>query len=143
MTSESQGVYAINKPVVAIVLSLIAGIFALINGLFRLLYLFFGFSMTQLFGSFGELLRISSSFDRLMGSLGTPVFAVADAIAGLLIIIGALMIDSHPRESRKWGAIILILSTYGVIGGSLTGLHIVGVFGFVGGAIAIIWKPLL
>jgi hypothetical protein len=122
------------------VLSLIAGIFAFINGLFRLLYLFFGFSMTQLFGTFGELLRISTSFDKLVGSQRAPVFAVADTIAALLILIGALMLDSRPTESRKWGAIILILSIYGIIGGSLTGLHIAGVFGFVGGATAIFWR---
>lgn len=141
MATETQKIHVVNKPVVAIVLSLIAGIFAFVNGMFRLFYVFFGLSITQLFGSFGEFLRISSSFDTLMASQRTPVFAVADAIAGLLILIGAMMLDSRPKESRKWGAIILIFSTYGVIGGSLTGLHITGVLGFIGGAIAILWKP--
>jgi asparagine N-glycosylation enzyme membrane subunit Stt3 len=140
LATESQRSYAINKPVVAIVLSLIAGIFAFINGLFRLLYAFFGLSMTQFFGSFGELLRISSPFDQLMSSLGASVFAVADTLAGFIILIGALMLDSRPRKSRKWGAIILIFSIYGFLGGSLTGLHIVGVLGVIGGAIAILWK---
>ena len=129
----------VNKPVVAIVLSLIAGIFAFINGFFRLIYVFFGLSATKLFGSFGEFMTANASFGVLTSSR-TPVFAFADLIAGLVILIAALMLDSRPRESRKWGAIILLLSTYSFLGGSLTGLHIAGVLGFVGGAIAILWK---
>ena len=133
----------VNKPVIAMVLSLIAGIFAFINGFIRLVYIFFGLKAMSLFGSFGEYMAANESFGVLTSSLRAPVFAFADLVAGLVIVITALMLDSRPRESRKCGAIVLILSTYNFLGGSLTGLHIAGVLGFVGGAIAILWKSQL
>jgi hypothetical protein len=86
---------------VAIVLSLIAGIFAFINGLFRLLYAFFGLSMTQLFGSFGELLRISSPFDRLMGSL-RHTYSLGVSVAGMSVFVSSEISLSQTLTTKDW-----------------------------------------
>ena len=139
--SESERAYAVNKPVVAIVLALVAGVFSFIEGFVRFVYVFLGFSMTSLFGSFGDLLRESTSFSQLMGSQWTPVFVVVDLLVGLLTLSAAIMLDSHPRQARKWGTLIMVSSLFVALGGSFTGLHIATVSGFIGGLIAILWKP--
>lgn len=105
------------KPTAAFVLSLIGGIIALLSGFFVMIV------GTALIGGIA------------LGLLGV--------IWGILIIIGAAMLYSRPRQHKTWGIIVLVFSILSWFILALMG--IIGVIGFilglVGGILGIIWKP--
>jgi hypothetical protein len=49
-----------------------------------------------------------------------------------MLIVGAVKLNSNPLEHTKWGVIILVFS---IIGG-------VNIFGIIGGALALSYKPI-
>jgi Family of unknown function (DUF6114)/zinc-ribbon domain len=107
------------KPTAAFVLSLIGGIFILLGG--------------------GLIAAIGASF---FGSLAAAalVLGVIGLAFGILILVGAIMLYTHPEQHVTWGVIILvfsILSIFTSLGGFLVGL----ILGIIGGALAISWKP--
>lgn len=54
-------------------------------------------------------------------------------ITSILIIVFAGKLKANPMEHTKWGALILIFSIIGLG----------GLFGFIGGILALIYKPIL
>lgn len=59
-------------------------------------------------------------------------------IFGIIIIIGAVMINSNPSSTHSWGVVILILgilSLFGVV--TAPG----GILAIIGGVFALTWKP--
>ena len=56
-------------------------------------------------------------------------------VAGAVILLGAIMMNSRPQETRNWGIIVLIFSVLGLAGMGLSILG--GIIGIVGGAMAI------
>ena len=65
-----------------------------------------------------------------------PWFGV---IAGIVVLVGALMIYSRPAKAQGWGTAILIASAINLIAGM--GGFLAGVLGIIGGALAIAWRP--
>jgi hypothetical protein len=59
------------------------------------------------------------------------------AMAGILVIIGGVIIYTRPGQSVLWGKIILIASAVGLIIGM--GSFLPGILGIVAGALAIAW----
>ncbi len=152
-----------DKPTTASILSLIGGIFILIGGISIITLLSIGSTgmmsgmmggmmgsgmMTSMMGNgmmgegmmgngmMGEgMMAAYASYYYLLQSLGIFVM-----IAGIIVIIGAIMLQSKPQQNTLWGMIILIFSVLSIIGGSgilLSGL----LLGAIGGALAISWKP--
>ncbi|GBC75079.1 hypothetical protein HRbin06_00392 [archaeon HR06] len=117
------------KPTEAYILSLIASILILINSLIILIPFF----------AFGHF------FNRFMGGMMTfwyPMFTgffIVGLIAGIVILIGSLLLNSKPNQSVTWGTLILVFSILSLftMGGFLVG----AVLGIVGGILAITWKP--
>jgi hypothetical protein len=65
-----------------------------------------------------------------------PWFGV---IAGVVVLIGVVMLYSKPGQSRSWGLIIVILAALNMfldMGGFLA-----SVLGIIGGALALAWRP--
>jgi hypothetical protein len=125
------------KPTVPFVLSLIAGILTLIGGL-TVAYVglwrfeFMGRVMRRHGYAYAAAPGYFSPFISLTGMLGI--------IFGLIVIVGAIMLNRRPAQHTTWGILILIfsiLSIFGGLGGYLVGL----ILGIVGGALAIAWKP--
>ena len=87
-------------------------------------------------GMMGEgMMAAYTSYYYLLQSLGIFVM-----IAGIIVIIGAIMLHSNPQQNTLWGMLILIFSVLSIIGGSgilLSGL----LLGAIGGALAIAWRP--
>lgn len=55
--------------------------------------------------------------------------------AGILVILGAVMMNIRPQETTLWGVVVLVFSVIGFTG---MGLSIVGaIIGIIGGAMAI------
>jgi hypothetical protein len=104
------------KPTTAFMLSLIGGILVLLGGL---VWAAVGTLLAFIFSGFGILLNVFLVF-------------------GLVIIVGAIMINSNPSSAHTWGIVILILGVISLIGIVTT---LGGIIAIIGGAFAISWKP--
>jgi hypothetical protein len=104
------------KPTIAFLLSLIGGILVLLSGL--------------ALGAFGTLIAI------FMFGAGFVLWIFP--ILGIVIIIGAIMINFIPSSAEAWGLVILIVGIISLIG-IVTALG--GLLSIIGGILAIVWKP--
>ncbi|MCS7129839.1 MAG: hypothetical protein NZ872_00280 [Archaeoglobaceae archaeon] len=118
------------KPTSAFILSLIGGIFILLSGL--VFAVFFG-----LLGAMVSLVPIiGAPIGGLLIGLG-----IVGLIFGILVIIGAFMINSGEKGKVTTGSIIVlvfsILSLFVVGGGFIIGF----LLGLIGSIIGLTWKP--
>lgn len=60
-------------------------------------------------------------------------------VLGILILIGAALLFSRPKQVQLWGLLILVCASLSVFFG-MNGI-IAGLLGIVGGALAIAWSP--
>ena len=60
-------------------------------------------------------------------------------VSGIIILIGSIMLYSQPKQTATWGTVILIFSLLSFFG--MGGFFIGAVLGFVGGILALTWKP--
>lgn len=128
------------RPTVAVILSIIGGVLMLVGGSMAFMMLSYnngGFGMMSGFG--GMMGGVRS----MMDDVGFP-YAMLDGlmlvslVSGILVIVGAVMIDIHPSQSRTWGIIMLIFSIVSFVG--MGGFLIGAVLGIAGGALALSWK---
>ena len=130
------------KPQVAFILSLIGGILMLlVGGVFSTWFMFGGLGMRGMMDGFGDMM---GGFQGMMGSLGIPFgfmsgFFLVGLVSGVLVMIGALMLNTRPTEHTAWGIIILVFSAISILG--MGGFLIGAILGIIGGALAISWKP--
>ena len=106
-------------PSAAYVLSIIAGIFVILGGL--------------IMAAIGAIVSI---FAFGVGA----IFGLLGIVWGIIILVGAINLRSHPEQRMTWGAIILIfsiISWFGGIGGLLIGF----LLGLIGGILALTWHP--
>lgn len=107
------------KPTSAYILSLMGGIVIIISGA---IIAVIGAGLTSQLGGIGGLI------------------GVFGMITGILVITGAVMMNSRPEQHTVWGIIVVVfsfLSLIGALGGFLVGF----VLGLIGGIMGIIWKP--
>jgi hypothetical protein len=131
---------ATEKPTAAFVLSLIAGLLILIGGATRLMFRFYWFG--------GMMRGFGARWSGMMGSPGYAIvwgFSFMDAIVGLvlgvLMIVGAIMLNNRPQRHRTWGTVIVILSVLSFFARAMGGFGIGLILGLIGGVLAITWKP--
>ncbi len=104
------------KPTTAFILSLIGGILVLLGGL--------------IWAAIGALIAF------FFAGLGFLLWAFL--IFGIIIMIGAVMINSNPSSAHSWGVVILILGVLSLFG-VVTALG--GILAIIGGVFALTWKP--
>jgi len=66
-------------------------------------------------------------------------FFIVGLVAGIIILIGSLLLNSKPQQSTTWGTLILIFSILSLF--TMGGFLIGAILGIVGGILAITWKP--
>jgi len=118
-------------PSIAFVLSLIGGILIFLNGIM--------FSMWFMFGD-------SSPWD-MMDMMGgwrffpgfTGGFSVVGLVAGIVVIVGAVMLNMRPAEHLIWGVVVLVFSAISFL--DMGGFFIGALLGMAGGALALSWRP--
>jgi len=124
------------KPTIAYVLSLIAGFLIVLGRLVSSAFI-------------GMMRDWHDGWAGMMGGYGmmsfpiwgrSMAFGIVGMITGIIVIIGAVMLSSRPRESRTLGTIILVFSILSLFGG-LGGFGIGAILGIIGGALAISWAP--
>ena len=77
----------------------------------------------------------------MMGGLGFGMFGILGLIFGVIVIIGAFMLNSKPHEHSTWGTLIVIFSVLSIFGGMMGGFGIGLILGLIGGILGITWKP--
>ena len=120
-----------NRPTVAVILSLIGGVLMLLGGAMFSMFGFIGFGMMG--GYWG-----------MMGGFGFPfgltmVFSLIGLVSGVLVIIGAVMLDTRSSEHMAWGIIVLVFSIISFLG--MGGFFVGAILGIIGGAFALTFRP--
>jgi hypothetical protein len=116
------------KPTTAFVLSLIGGIIYLLTGL--------------LVAAASTIIGSLASFADL-GAIGATVAAVGvlGIVSGIVIIIGAVMMNSTQQSKVRTGAVIVLVLT--IIGAIFTvGGFVIGfILALIGSILGLTWKP--
>ncbi len=120
-----------NRPTVAVILSLIGGILMLLSG-----------AIFSIFGSTG--FGMMGGYRGMMGSFGFPFslmvgFSLIGLMSGILVIIGAVMLDTRPSDHTAWGIIVFVFSMVSLLG--MGGFFVGAILGIIGGAFALSWRP--
>ena len=121
------------RPSIAFMLSLIGGIFIVLGSLFS--FLMYSFWETWGWGMMGPW---------MMGGYGFPYgitwgFSLVALIAGLIVIVSGIMLQTRPEEHMLWGILVLIFSIVSFVG--MGGFMIGALLGIAGGALALSWRP--
>jgi hypothetical protein len=117
---------------VAFILSLIGGIVIVLGGFAS----FFWTSQEGFwYGMMGHWMMGDFAYDSGM-MFG---FSLAALVSGVLVIVGAIMLNARPQERTAWGIIILIFSIISLMG--MGGFFIGAVLGIAGGALALSLRP--
>ncbi|MGE5685361.1 MAG: hypothetical protein ACM3ZS_09505 [Nitrososphaerota archaeon] len=108
-------------------LSLAGGIIILFGTLVTLLF-FANFHTSRMDGMMGGGMMGG-------GMMGGGWFFYLPLIAGILVILGAVLMKIIPKETTIWGIVVLVFSVIGFTG---MGLSFIGaIIGIIGGVIAI------
>lgn len=118
----------------AFVLSLIGGIVIVVGGLMSLLFYSYGG-----WPYYGGMMGGWSWMGGYGYSSSAIAFSVIGLVSGIIVIIGALMLNTRPAEHTAWGVIILIFSMVSFIG--MGGFFIGAILGIAGGALALSFRP--
>jgi hypothetical protein len=150
---------ASEKPTVAFVLSLIAGILIMLRG--GIMGMMGSFLASNGYGGYGGMMNGYNGygayggyggFGGMMGGygfygmmrglgIGFAFMGLLGVVSGLIVLLSALMLHSHPMQHVTWGVVIIIFSVLSILGGMMSGLGLGLILGIVGGILAIIWKP--
>jgi len=131
---------ASDKPTAAFALSVIAGILiTLRGGIVTMMGSFIGNRGGYGFG--GMMNGYGYGYGMMRGlGIGFGFTGLLTVLFGIIVIISALMLHSHPYQHTTWGILIVIFSASSTFG-MMTGLGIGLILGIVGGILAIVWKP--
>lgn len=118
------------KPTAAYVLSVIGGVLILLSGL----------AVAVVFGILGAVVSIIPGAGGIGGG-AMILFGLLGLIFGILVIVGAVMMNSGVQSKVKTGSIIVlvfsILSLPTVGGGFFIGF----ILGLIGSILGLTWKP--
>jgi len=118
------------KPTAAFVLSLIGGILILLGGIFGAIIGIIGGAAMSIIPGFGWL----SGLIIALGILGL--------IFGIIVILGAVMINSGERGKVRTGSIlVLIFSILSLFVGGTGGFIIGFILSLIGSILGLTWKP--
>ncbi len=100
-------------------------------------------SMWSMFGGLG-MGGMMGGFQGMMGSLGIPFgfmsgFFLIGLVSGIMVTLGAAMLNTRPSEHTAWGMIILVFSVISLLG--MGGFVVGAILGIVGGTLSLSWKP--
>src|SRR3990170_4648503 len=130
-------------PITAFILSLIGGVLIFVSGAVSSVWVMSGgYNSGGMMGGFGGMM---GGYQGMMGNWGVPFgfmggLSLIGLVAGILVIIGALMLNARPAEHTGWGVVILVFSIVSFLG--MGGFFIGALLGIAGGALALSWRPI-
>ena len=135
--SEKQGL------TLAFLISLVGALIVLIFSLVNLVW--FG-SNSPNWGGFGNYWGgMMEGYHNFMGSYSTSTvfftaISVVSLVCGVIVLMSTLILRIHPQEHVLWGIVIVVFSAISFVG--MGGYFIGAIFGIIGGALALTYKPL-
>lgn len=66
------------------------------------------------------------------------ILSFIGVVSGVVVTIGAAMLNSHPADHTTWGAIVLVFSIISFV--SMGGFFIGATLGLAAGAFALSWR---
>ncbi len=135
--SEKQGL------TLAFVISLVGALIVLIFSLVNLVW--FG-SNAPNWGGFGNYcVSMMDGYHNFMGSYSTSTgfftaISIVSFVCGVIVLMSALVLRIHPQEHFLWGIVIVVFSAISFVG--MGGYFVGAIFGIIGGALALTYKPL-
>lgn len=137
-------------PTAAFILSLIAGVLMVVTGILSAAWFMAGgysFNSRGMMGGYGMMGGFGgmmSSYGSMMHGFGVSLgymsgLSIIGLIAGILVIIGAVMLNARSADHITWGAVILAFSVISLLG--MGGFFIGALLGIAGGALALSWRP--
>ncbi len=141
--SEMESNQIAERPVVAFVISLIAGIVVLSAGAMMAFAgspYYWGYYGPMMGGYYGGMM---GGYYGMMGGFGLAgawfyVLTVIGVVAGIMILVGAIMVYNRPARGSSWGALILVSSIVSFLG--MGGFFLGAVLGVVGGVLAMTFR---
>ena len=127
----------------AFVISLVGGLILLVFSLVNLVW--FG-SGAPSWGGFGDYIRsIVGDYHNFMGNYAASTgfftaISIVSFVCGVIVLMSALVLRIHPQEHVLWGVVIVVFSAISFVG--MGGYFVGAIFGIVGGALALTYKPL-
>lgn len=127
---------------IAFALSLIGGVFILMGGVASSIWFMIGGSnFWGMMGANGGMM--GSGWGGMMGEYGFPFgfiggFSFVALVAGIFVIIGAVMLKANPAQYMTWGVVVLIFSIISFVG--MGGFVLGALLGIAGGALALSYK---
>src|SRR3989337_3150370 len=116
----------------AFILSLIGGMIIVLGSVVSLFWSFYGWPYYG--GMMGPWMMWGFGY----GYGFMQVFSIAALISGIIVLVGAIMLNARPTEHTAWGTIVLIFSLVSFLG--MGGFFIGAILGIAGGAIALSYK---
>lgn len=127
------------RPLTSFILSLIGGLIIIIGGILdSIWYLSSGASYDGFWGG------MMGGWHGMMGGYGLSYgymsgFSLVGLTCGIIVLIGALMLNVQPTYHTSWGIVILVFSIISFVG--MGGFFVGAILGIIGGAFAISWRP--
>jgi len=113
----------------AFALSLAGGILIILGSIVS--FLFFAHFWSSMQDRMGGMMGGGMMGGGMMGNWFLPI----PIVAGILVLIGAIMLNFQPQQTTLWGIIIVIFAIVGLMG---MGLSFLGsILGIIGGALAL------
>ncbi len=83
------------------------------------------------------------NYHGFMGSYGSSYgfmtgISVVGLVSGIIMIISAVLLRSHPSDHLIWGTLIVVFSAISFL--SMVGFFIGAILGIIGGALALSYK---
>ncbi len=129
------------RPEAAFLLSLIGGILILLGSAVVMMW-----ALGGMLGWGGAMESMMGGYSGMMGGIGfsgTAFFggmSLVGLVAGIVVLVGSVLLYSRPRQTSSWGILILVFSVLSLFG--MGGFFIGAILGLVGGALALDWKPI-
>lgn len=127
------------KPTAAFALALIGAIFIIINAVLALIG---GLFIAGMAGEYSEWLEMIPGAGAAVGAYVAIIliYAIVGLVFGVLVLVGATMINSGEKSKVKTGSILaLVFSILSIFVGG--GFYIGLILGLIGGILGLIWKP--
>ena len=119
----------------AFVLSLIGGIIITVGSAIAFLLSAFGLQFGTYYGMGPGMMG-----GYWMYGTGWMIgLTVVSLVCGILVLVGALMMNTRPQEQVSWGILVLIFSLASFVG--MGGYFIGAILGIAGGALALSYRP--
>lgn len=125
--------------VTAFVLSLIGGIIILIGSLISSLLSAFGSPYGTYYGMGpGRMVGFGFGYGYGYNSGLITILSIISIVCGILVLLGAVMLNARPADHVVWGVMILAFSLISFVG--MGGYFIGAILGIAGGAIALSYR---